>query len=234
MANLTSPTTFRLYGYSATATGGTGGFDAGSNIVNVQLNGTTAAISLPVTLLRFSGYKDHSRNLLEWTTSTEINNHGFEVERSTDGVNYSAIGFVNSKAFGGNSVDELNYSFTDNNPTGNKQYYRLRQVDLDNQGRMSQIVLIRGSKPGSLLIDGLFPNPANSQVNILIVAPARSKETLNISDMSGRIVQQQTVNVETGSNTIRVDISNLGSGAYLVRMGCKDGCEGRPVKFIKQ
>ena len=73
--------------------------------------------TLPVTLLSFRGYKDGSRNQLRWTTTTELNNRGFEVQRSTDGINYSVIGFVNSIALFGNSSSDLDYTFTDNNPT---------------------------------------------------------------------------------------------------------------------
>lgn len=78
--------------------------------------GGQSNLSLPVTLLSFSGYKDGSRNQLSWTTGTEINNRGFDVQRSADGINYTSIGFVNSLATGGNSNDQLSYRFTDNTP----------------------------------------------------------------------------------------------------------------------
>jgi len=104
--------------------------------------GGQSNLSLPVTLLSFSGYKDGSRNQLSWTTGTEINNRGFDVQRSADGINYTSIGFVNSLATGGNSNDQLSYRFTDNTPAGVKQYYRLRQEDLDGRSKLSNIVLI--------------------------------------------------------------------------------------------
>ena len=126
---------------------------------------------LPVNLLTFSGYKESNHNVLRWTTVNESNNRGFEIQRSTDGVNFGVIGFVNSQAPGGNSNSNLNYTFTDNNPAGTKQYYRLRQVDIDNHGKYSSIVLIRGDKPLTLAIGGLFPNPANNIMNVIIDAP---------------------------------------------------------------
>lgn len=189
---------------------------------------------LPVTILNFSGYKDGSRNQLRWTTTSESNNRGFEVQRSTDGVNYSALGFVNSQALGGNSTRELNYSYTDNNVTGSKQYYRLRQVDFDNHSKLSNIVLIKGDKPVTLMIDGLFPNPASTLVNVLIAAPNKDKVTLVVTDIAGRTVAQQVVSVETGSNTIPVDISRLSNGTYMVKLVCESNCEGVVGKFVKQ
>lgn len=190
--------------------------------------------TLPTGLLTFSGAKEGSVNKLRWTTSSEQNNSGFEVQRSTDGITFTAIGFVNSQAMGGNSSDALNYIFIDNNPVGDKQYYRLRQVDLDNRSKLSNIVMIKGNKPVTLAIGGLFPNPANSQINVILDAPVRDKVTLVVMDATGKTVIQQVVNVETGSNTIPVNISTLTNGTYLVKLVCNSNCESAVAKFVKQ
>jgi hypothetical protein len=190
--------------------------------------------SLPVTLLNFSGYKDGSRNQLRWTTATEINNRGFDVQRSADGINYSSIGFVNSTANGGNSNDRLSYGFTDNNPAGIKHYYRLRQEDLDGRSKLSNVVLIRSERANDVMIDGLFPNPANDVVNVLVSVPGRTKLTMLVTDMAGRTLSQKVVSAETGSNTIQLDVSSIARGTYLVRVVCEDGCEPVPAKFVKQ
>ena len=190
--------------------------------------------ALPVSLQNFSGYKDGSRNQLRWTTVSENNNSGFEVQRSTDGINYTALGFVNSQAVSGTSSIQLYYSFTDNNVTGSKQYYRLRQVDFDNHSKLSNIVLIKGDKPVTLTIDGLYPNPASSTVNVLIATPNKDKVTMLITDLAGRTVIQQVVSVETGSNTIPVDISRIANGTYMVKLVCGNNCEGVVGKFVKQ
>jgi hypothetical protein len=194
---------------------------------------------LPISLFNFSGYKDRSHNQLRWTTGSEQNNSGFEVQRSTDGFNYTAIGFVNTLALGGNSSSQLNYTFTDNSVTGSRQYYRLRQVDFDNHSKLSNIVLIKGDNHLTLMIDDLFPNPASTLVNVLIAAPTKDKVTLVVTDIAGRNVIQQLVNVETGSNTIPVDISRLSNGTYMVKLVCEsipiaNGSERAVSKFVKQ
>jgi hypothetical protein len=196
--------------------------------------GSTDLNPLPISLLSFSGYKDGSRNQLRWTTSSEQNNSGFEVQRSADGINYMALGFVNSQAIGGNSTIQLNYAFTDNSVTGSRQYYRLRQIDLNSNSKFSNIVLIKGDKPVTLMIDGLFPNPASTIVNVLIATPNKDKVTMLITDITGRTVIQQVVNVETGSSTIPVDISRLSNGTYMVKLVCSNNCEGLVGKFVKQ
>lgn len=193
-----------------------------------------AAPPLPVSIVSFSGYKDGSRNQLRWTTASEQNNRGFDVMRSADGINYTSIGFVNSQASGGNSDLQLNYTYTDNNITDGKQYYRLRQQDFDGHSKFSNIVLIKGDKPLTLMMEGLFPNPASTIVNVMIAAPVREKVSLVITDVTGRTVAQQLVNVETGSNTIPVDISRLNAGSYMVKLVCSSNCESQVGRFIKK
>ncbi|HRE38980.1 MAG TPA: T9SS type A sorting domain-containing protein, partial [Chitinophagaceae bacterium] len=187
----------------------------------------------PVTLLSFSGYKDGSRNQLSWTTGTEINNRGFDVQRSADGINYTSIGFVNSLATGGNSNDQLSYRFTDNTPAGVKQYYRLRQEDLDGRSKLSNIVLINGARPTAIAIRSLFPNPASVTASMIVDAPSAAKLTVLVSDMAGRNMVQQIVNVSEGSNMVALNIASLQSGTYLVRVMSETG-EVVTGKLVKQ
>jgi len=187
---------------------------------------------LPVTILSFAGQKERGVNVLRWSTANEFNNTGFEILRSTDGINYTAIGFVNSLAVNGNSNDVLNYIFTDIALSGTKQYYRLRQIDFDNRSNLSTIVLVKGERPVITVIDGVFPNPARSSVNILIAASEREKVTLVVTDMAGRVVSSKIVSVEQGSNTIPLDINQLNKGSFIVKLVCENGCNSA-AKFMK-
>lgn len=191
-------------------------------------------LTLPSTLLSFAGQREGAVNKLRWTTSTEQNNRGFMVQRSADGSNYTDLGFVNTQAVGGNSVDQLTYSYTDNNPAGSKQYYRLRMEDLDGRSKLSNIVLIRGNKPAQLAISGIFPNPVSTEVNVLVDAPVRDKVTLMIINASGKTVLQKLITIEAGSNTIPVNTSTLANGSYLVKLVCNSNCESAVSKFVKQ
>jgi hypothetical protein len=224
---------------------------AGSPTAVTVVNGTTSTIKvtglsgfskyalsnidgpLPVTLISFSGYKDGSRNQLSWTTGTEINNRGFDVQRSADGINYTSIGFVNSLATGGNSNDQLSYRFTDNTPAGVKQYYRLRQEDLDGRSKLSNIVMINGARPTMIALKGIYPNPASTTAAMIIDAPVAAKLTVLLTDMAGRNLVQQIVNVSEGSNTVALNIASLQSGTYLVRVISETG-EMLTGKLVKQ
>jgi hypothetical protein len=196
--------------------------------------GTIPNVPLPVTLLTFSGYRNGNHNLLKWTTVSEFNNLGFQVERSTDGLNYTPIGFVNSLAVNGNSNIVLNYTFIDNNIAGSKQYYRLRQTDTYGREKLSNVVLIKGPRPTLLSIGGLYPNPANDIVNVVVDAPNHDEITLVITDVNGRLLKQQDATVESGSNTIAVDITKFVNGSYFVKIICRSDCKTQVSKFVKQ
>ncbi len=193
---------------------------------------TLLAITLPADELDLSGYKDGSRNRLLWTTLAEQNNIGFEVQRSSDGVSYVPIGFMNSLAAGGNSQVPLKYTFTDNDPTGKRQYYRLRQVDIGGNSKLSNIVLIKSDNPALITLNGFFPNPATTTINMMIGSPGKDKITAVVFDMTGKTVLTKSLNVETGNNTIPLEIAALAGGNYMIKLISSNGqvVTGRFVK----
>jgi hypothetical protein len=194
-----------------------------------------AFTTLPVSFINLSGYKNGSKNTLNWKTAGEQNNRGFEVQRSGDGINYSAIGFVNTLANDGNSSTELSYSFDDNSPAaGKKQYYQLKQIDIDGRTKLTNIIVITGEKPTALSISGLFPNPARTNVKLMIEAPQAGKITVLVTDMNGKTVIQKVESVGLGSNTIPVDITTLATGRYLIKLLCQSSdCETAIALFNK-
>lgn len=202
-----------------------------SGFSSFYLHGGTTPI--PVTLLSFSGRKDGNVNRLSWTTTTEQNNRGFDVQRSVDGRNYQTLRFVPSQAQGGFSSNNITYSFTDDAPVGTMQYYRLRQVDVNGRYQMSQVVRIKGATSSVLNVQGLFPNPASSKVSMLVDAPARDRIQVSIVDVAGRVMANHSFTVEAGSNTIQLDVDRLQSGTYLIKMIGSQG-EAGVSKFIKQ
>jgi hypothetical protein len=206
---------------------------ANSDYIGVDNVVYTASV-LPVELVQFSGNNKGSRNELNWTTATENNNKGFEVQRSLDGVNFSTIGFVNSQSSEGNSTIARNYTFTDDQLSGYAYYYRLNQVDFDGESSYSDIIQVKGELPTTWTITDVFPNPASTEVNVIIPAPNRDQVTLSVTDMTGRIVLSSTANLEAGYNIIPVDISFLANGTYFVKLAGCDNCETVVSRFVKQ
>jgi subtilisin-like proprotein convertase family protein len=187
----------------------------------------------PVTLYSFSGYRDNNQNILLWSTAAELNNRGFQLERSADGMTYSSIGFILSQAPAGNSNAVLHYSFTDHSFSGEKQFYRLRQIDFSGNQKLSHIVLIKSNLPGKLNISGVFPNPANNILNVIIAAPGKRDIKMLVMDMTGKTMQQKTTFAETGFNTIPMDVSQLAGGMYLLKI-ISSSHEEATLKFIRQ
>jgi hypothetical protein len=137
-------------------------------------------------------------------------------------------------ASNGNSNTKLYYTYTDNNPPAGKQYYRLRQIDIDDKSTYSPVVIISGNQPATLSIEGVFPNPANKQLNVLINSPAREKVTVVVMDLAGRIMLQKVQQVEAGSNTVPVNVNSLSRGNYLIKAICTANCESVISRFIKE
>jgi hypothetical protein len=179
---------------------------------------TNALITLPVNLLKFSGYKNGSKNTLQWTTASEQNNYGFEIQRSLDGVTFSHVGFVSALSSNGNSSVNLNYVYDDNKPTGNKQYYRLKQIDIDRRGKLSNVVVVTGNKPGALSLGAIYPNPSRNQVNVIIQSPRDGLVQISVVDLAGRLLNQQVENVGAGSNSVILDISQFSKGGYFLQV----------------
>ena len=212
---------FRVYGYEGYVDGGT---------FSIQLNGT----ALPIQLSNFTGKKIGDKNVLNWTTQAEQNSKGFAMERSADGINFSSISFVNSKANGGFSNATLQYQFYDARPFGGNNYYRLRQIDRDGSFSYSNVVLLKGNKPSVLQLSAVYPNPVRSMINVVISSPSVENIKLVITDLSGRQILQQSVKMIGGDNNIQIPVNSLSRGSYLVKAICLNGCETTVQKFVKE
>ncbi len=210
------------------------GADFGLYIFPFVSTNATCALALPITLRSFTGERSSAGNVLSWTTQTELNSQGFELQRSADGNNYSTLAFVKSKAVNGNSTSTLNYQFTDTRPFSSKGYYRLKQVDKDGKAAFSPVVLIKGDKPATLVLSNVYPNPAQSELNVILNAPATQKINLIITDLAGRVVMQQAKQVDAGDNNLSLNVGKLAAGSYVIKAVCNAGCETLVTKFVKQ
>ncbi len=164
-------------------------------------------VGLPVELTKFSAAKNGSAVKLSWTTASEQNNAYFNVERSADGVSYSVIGKVNGAI---NSSAVLNYSFNDNSPLAGKNFYRLRQVDLDGQFALSSIVSVNMSVNSSV---SLYPNPV-SNTALLQYPKAVKGAAYRVVAMDGRIMKSGIL--QENSTQMNLNLGGLQSGTYVL------------------
>jgi hypothetical protein len=192
-----------------------------------------AAGTMPVTLSNFKGELQGSINKLNWSTTTEANNKGFEIQRSADGRTFTTIGFVSSKGDRGNSSSALHYSFDDLKPFAGSNYYRLKQIDNDGKSTVSSTINL-SRKTDELAITRIYPNPATTELTVVINSPKKETLRMIITDMSGKIVLRTDVNVQSGTNSQSLSTSNFAPGTYLIRLICADGCESKSQHFIRQ
>ena len=183
--------------------------------------GICSGPSLPVTLTNFSASPKDNNIILHWTTSSEINNLGFEVQRSLDGANWSALSFVNGA---GNSTTVLQYSYVDEKLASGKRYfYRLKQIDLDKKFAFSPIVSAILDAIEGFSLEQNYPNPARSETIIKFTLPQKAKVTLSLFDMSGRLVKVlMSESKEPGTHAVSLSSGPLTKGLYFYKLQAGD------------
>ncbi|MDP4115490.1 MAG: T9SS type A sorting domain-containing protein [Bacteroidota bacterium] len=173
--------------------------------------------ALPVELTSFAGRCVQNKIHLNWNTATEVSNLGFDIERSSDKINWQKIAFINGN---GNSNSPKNYSYVDNSAMESKCYYRLKQIDTDGQCHYSNTIEINTSQnSGSFTLEQNYPNPFNPVTNISFFLPSESFVSIKVFDVLGRevttLIHKQ---LTAGYQNVYFDASNLASGTYLYRM----------------
>lgn len=171
---------------------------------------------------------------VDWSTSSEINNAGFNVERSEDGRNFRTIGRVAPKAQGNDVFNE--YRFVDSNVrVGVLYYYRLKQEDFDGSFENSpiQTASLRGTARGEWAVGLPRPNPVRDDSYVQIYAPIDSTASIEIFAASGQRLRTGTVTLTGGVDTrVELQPANLPAGVYTWRLTTKDGKQFAR-KFVK-
>lgn len=172
---------------------------------------------LPVELINFKGQPTRDGIALLWTTASEENNDRFEVERSSDGRHFEAIGTVRGA---GNSGARLEYTFTDKAPGLGMNYYRLNQVDYDGTNAHSKVVRVSSEYTSGLGIQ-LIPNPCHDQactVQLRGIDPG-SPLKIELKDLTGRVVFSR----EIASDQTAFELPKLDSGGGVYILSAKNG-----------
>jgi len=197
---------------------------------------TLADISdiVPVELRSFAANVRNSSVELLWSTATELNNRGFEVERSVnDQNNFVTIGFVDGE---GNSTEINYYSFTDNPQLSgiNQIYYRLKQVDFDGTYSYSDVVNVTYDVPAEFVLNQNYPNPFNPSTTISYFVPKESFVSIKIYDFLGREVTTLVSEMKsTGSYELAFDASNIPSGTYFYVMTSESYSNTKKMVLLK-
>jgi hypothetical protein len=190
----------------------------------------------PVELTSFTGTVLHNAVQLNWTTATELNNQGFEIEKRTEN-NWEKIGYVPGS---GSTTETKSYSFLDENVTSGTYGYRLKQLDFDGSFSYSnEIEVVVDLVPGNFNLSQNYPNPFNPTTSIQFQVPNQSDVSIIVYDMLGQQVKSLFAGqVQAGTYTVQWDGSNnsglkMSSGSYIYRMTAGEFIETKEMILLK-
>lgn len=180
-------------------------FDCQTDCVN------SAFTSLPVELLYFDATSTGKNTQLKWATATEIGNSHFEIEHSTDGINFRELAHVEGN---GNSVSTIKYDFIHNNPEQGINYYRLKQLDYDGLFEFSPIkaVNFRAEEAESFSI---IPSMATTNIAVKLFGIEQQDVNLYIFNSMGRKLRSENFK---GLNSLDLNIEELPVGNYYMQV----------------
>lgn len=188
---------------------------------------------LPVELTSFTAKSSTNQVNLTWTTATEINNSGFEIQKSTDGSEFVSVGFIKGN---GTTTEPKAYSFVDNhlnNVTG-KLYYRLKQIDYNGAFNYSEIVEVVIDLPLEYSLNQNYPNPFNPSTKIKYSVPEQNLVSIVVYGVTGEEIATLVNEVkEAGNYEIEFNALQLSSGVYFYRMTSGDFTSVKKLSVLK-
>ncbi|MEP6673672.1 MAG: T9SS type A sorting domain-containing protein [Ferruginibacter sp.] len=208
-------------GYNATITGSfTSIATAPANTAFRGLAPAPLATSIPLNLLSFKAFLTDKNVQLSWTTANEQNVRSYNIERSSDGRNFSLIGTVAAK-----NTSSAEYTFTDIAVLSGAGYYRLKMIDLDGTVKLSNVILINNRKG---ITTRIFPNPVLDNVNVSHDR-AGNNASIKIMDVAGR--QLNLFAVPPGAVQSSLPVNQLKPGQYL--LSYENNGVSAITKFVK-
>jgi photosystem II stability/assembly factor-like uncharacterized protein len=209
---------------------------------------TTSGGFIPVALHNFNAKYIQNDVYLNWSTATETNNQGFQIDRrktqNERSEEWQSIGFISGR---GTTTERQVYSFVDENLQAGKYQYRLKQIDFDGSIEYSNTIEVEINQPTMFSLRQNYPNPFNPVTKISYTIPTSpslpllAKEwvgvrfvTLKVFDVLGEEVTT-LVNEEkpAGSYEVDFDARNLASGIYYYQLRAGDFVETKKMILMK-
>ncbi len=222
-------------------------YDAG----NDELVATTGSLSefvlasdtepLPVDLAGFDAVLTETQTVrLSWQTASETNNAGFQVQRRlADGEQarrdeasgWSDVDFVEGA---GTTAEPQSYRLDDTIPfEADSVQYRLKQVDADGSAQFSAPVTVAVGAPDQLSLEAPFPNPVRGRATVQYAVPSRQDVTVALFDVLGRRVRTLAQTKREGRHEQPLDVSDLSSGVYILRLQGEGGVDTQRLTVVK-
>lgn len=196
-----------------------GGFTGANAYMSLDLNECRVIeADVPVELSKFTANANSVDISLDWATQSEVNNAGFEIERSIDGKEFSKIGFVGADE--ANSNREKEYAYTDRDVVANvTYYYRLKQVDIDGRFEYSGIVNATIAGNTTTSVSDFYPNPVSVHdlAQLTVTSESDTDASYALYNQNGVQVANRKLQLSAGSNAIAIDKDGLTTGMYIMK-----------------
>lgn len=208
----------------------------GTNLSDLQATTDAAVLKynsaiLPVELTSFTASVSKNNVTLNWSTATELNNRGFEVERRSVDGEFAAIGNV---AGNGTTTERKEYSFTDASVPAGQYYYRLKQVDFNGTYSYSNEVLADVQAPALFTLEQNYPNPFNPNTNVSFSLAKPTFVKLSVFNLLGEEVQVlKNEFMDAGSHSVTFNASSLPSGTYIYRIDTPEFSSVKKMTLMK-
>ena len=186
---------------------------------------------VPVELTSFTAAANGEDVILSWSTATELNNLGFEIQRSIEGDEFFTVGFVDGH---GTTTEQHNYTYSDKNLENSKYYYRLKQVNYDGSYEYSDVVEVEFKAFNSYELEQNFPNPFNPATTIKFSIPKEIQVNLVTYNILGEKVKDLKNEVmKPGYYEVEFNASALSSGVYFYRIKAGDFVRTKKMLLLK-
>jgi hypothetical protein len=188
---------------------------------------------IPVELSSFTATVNESDVTLDWATSTETNNQGFEILRSAqnDNKGWQKIGYV---AGYGTTTEPKAYSFVDTKLETGSYIYRLKQIDQDGTYKYSEEVNVDVEVPIEYALEQNYPNPFNPSTTIKYSIPEDGFVKLAVYNMLGeQVATLVNAQQKSGRYEINFNANNLASGIYLYRLEAQNYLSVKKMILVK-
>lgn len=186
---------------------------------------------IPVELISFTATVNGKEVVLKWSTATELNNQGFEIQRKHKDGDFTTVGFVKGQ---GTTTSPHQYSFVDKNLINGKYSYRLKQVDYDGTYEYSNIVEVDWKAFNSYMLEQNYPNPFNPTTTIGYGIEVKSNVKITILNTIGEeVAVVLNEEKEAGYHQVEFDASNLPSGVYFYQLRAGEFVQTRKMILLK-
>ncbi len=183
--------------------------------------------TLAVSVINYNALLKNKNVFVNWTTTQEINNDYFTIERSANGRDYEMVIIMPGK---GNSASATNYEFIDRDPLPGVSYYRLSATDKDGDTKIAGIKTVNNSSVKDFSIS-IQPNPAvNNEVNTVLQSAKKQLVKIKVYNTGGAEVYSKQWQVQPGSNPLRF---NLPAGIYIINTEAQDGSRMTEKLIVK-